>query len=258
MATIGIFDSGIGGLTVVSEIAKMFPYDNIVYIGDTARVPYGSRGKNVITDYALELTTFLLKQNVDILVVACNTISAVSLDAIKKVAKHVPVVDVISPTVRKAVDFSPSLRIGVIGTRATISSNAYSKNIHYLKPNAKIFQQSCPLFVPLVEEGLMNTKATELIAKDYLATLKKEQIDTLILGCTHYPFLKKTISKIMGKNVSLIDSTKATTEQICRILSPLERGTKKPIRIFLTDLKPVSQIESFVGTSHIVVKKARF
>lgn len=258
MATIGIFDSGIGGLTVVSEVAKIFPYDRIIYLGDTARVPYGTRGENVITDYAKELTTFLLQQHVDILVVACNTISAVSLSAVTKIAKHIPVIDVISPTVHQAVELSTSLRIGVLGTQATVSSNAYPNHIRGLKPNAKVFQQACPLFVPLVEEGLVHKKATELIAKDYLAKLKEEKIDTLILGCTHYPFLKKTISKVMRKNVTLIDSTKATTEKIYRVLPPLKKGTKKPIRIFLTDLKPLSQIEAFVGTSHIVVKKARF
>ncbi len=232
---IGVFDSGIGGLTVVKEIINILPNEKIIYLGDTARVPYGNRSKEAIEKFALEMVNFLLKKKVKILVVACNTISATCLDAIKK-KSPVPVIGVIEGTVEEAAKEAKT--IGVIGTSATISSGVYTKTIKELNPQVIVYSQACPLFVPLAEEGLINYKATELIARKYLEKFKNKKIDTLILGCTHYPILKKIIQKTVGKKVKLIDSAKPTAKKLKQILIEkdlINKGKKQESEFYVTD-----------------------
>lgn len=243
---IGIFDSGIGGLTVVKEIIRLLPKEPIIYLGDTARVPYGTRDKETITRFALELTKFVLKKKVKILVVACNTISATSLPEIQKVSP-VPVMGVIIPTINEALESSRTLRIGVIGTRATINSKAYEKTLSIKDTRQqrgspktarlKIVSVTCPLFVPLAEEGLQND-AIQIISDGYLAGFKKTKIDTLILGCTHYPILKKFIQKSVGKNIRLIDSANPTAKALKNLLEEkglLSIGSVPSRKFFVTD-----------------------
>lgn len=220
---IGIFDSGIGGLTVVKALMEQLPHENLIYFGDTARVPYGSKSTQVIREYALQDTEFLLSKNVKLIVVACNTVSSVALDVVKKRA-NLPVIGVIQPGAEAAINTTKNKKVGVIGTLATILSNTYAHTIRQIDPSIEVFSKSCPLFVPLAEEGFIEHKATELIAKEYLFELKLKKIDTLILGCTHYPILSKVIKKVIGENVKLIDSGKCTAEQVEKLL--YETGLK--------------------------------
>lgn len=248
---IGVFDSGIGGLTVVKEIIKRLPNERIIYLGDTARVPYGTRGKEVIKKFALELVNFLLKKKVKVLVVACNTISSICLNEIKKISPT-PVLGVIEGAALEAAKITKSNTIGVIGTQATISSQSYEKAIKKVKPQVTIITQACPLFVPLVEEGFAENIATRLIAKQYLKKFKDKKVDTLILGCTHYPLLKKVIQKIVGEKVKLIDSAKPTAILLQELLEKnnLRSKTKKgKDEIFVTDdLQRVYNVaSSFLG-----------
>lgn len=217
---IGIFDSGIGGLTVTKEIVKRLPGESIIYLGDTARVPYGTRSKEVITKFALELTDFLLKREVKCLVVACNTISAVALGEIEKISK-IPVIGVVKPAVKRAIQSTKIKKIGVIGTPGTIQSKAYENEIRKIDPKITVVSVGCPLFVPLAEEGLHKHKATKLVAEDYLKEIIVAKVDTLILGCTHYPLLYEIIAETVGLNVTLIDSARPTTEQLRKILQEM-------------------------------------
>lgn len=235
---IGVFDSGIGGLTVVKEIIKTLPNESLIYLGDTARVPYGTRNKDTINKFALELTNFLLKEKVKALVVACNTMSGVSLSEIKKLAGGIPVIDVISPTVSFAVSTTQANVLGVVGTRATINSRAYDARAKKKNKAIKILGVACPLFVPLVEEGFVNNKATKLIAREYLSAFKNTNIDCLILGCTHYPLLKNLIAEILGNKILLVDSAKPTAEELKKVLSQKELlSNKKPVyKFYVTDV----------------------
>ncbi len=202
---IGFFDSGIGGLTVVKAVTRLMPNENIVYFGDTARVPYGSKSNETVVEYSIQAANFLLRKNIKLLVVACNTASSVALNELRKFLT-VPVIGMIEPGARMALSESKNKRIGVIGTRATINNKAYAHELKRLNPKVKVFEQACPLFVPLAEEGWLDHKATELIAKTYLSGMKENKIDSLILGCTHYPILADIIQKVVGKNVKLVDS----------------------------------------------------
>lgn len=234
---IGVFDSGIGGLTVVTEIIKQLPNESIIYLGDTARVPYGTRSKEVIKKFALELTRFLLKRKVKFLMVACNTISSTCLDVIENISP-VPVLGVIKDAAMESLKTTKTNIIGVIGTTATISSCSYEKAINKLNPEAKIITQACPLFVSLAEEGLTSDKATELIAKNYLKKFKGTKLDTLILGCTHYPILKNIIQKVIGKKVRLIDSAKPTAKKLRELLREknlVSEKKKAKYEFFVTD-----------------------
>jgi glutamate racemase len=222
---IGVFDSGIGGLTVVRALNHQLPNENIVYFGDTARVPYGPKSPQVVREYAAQDTDVLLEHNVKLIVVACNTVSAVALDVVQKRA-NVPVVGVIVPGAEAAVSATESKRVGVIGTVATVSSQAYVNAIRHADPSVQVFSRACPLFVPLAEEGWTNHKATELIAKEYLFPLSLEKIDTLVLGCTHYPLLKSVIASVFRHQVTLIDSGEATAEVVRSALS--EHGLLNP------------------------------
>ena len=209
---IGIFDSGIGGLTVFREISKLFPHEDIVYFGDTARVPYGTKSHQTILRFALEDIDFLKSHKVKVIIAACNTASAV-LSKLKKRFK-IPVVTVIEPGVKEALSYSKNKRVGIIGTESTISSRAYEKVFKRLDPQVKIFSQACPLFVPLIEEDWINRPETGVIVRRYLSFLKGKKIDTLILGCTHYPLMKALIQKELGRKVKLIDSARAVAKEL--------------------------------------------
>lgn len=209
---IGIFDSGIGGLTVVKQIINFLPNENIVYFGDTARVPYGSKSNSTVIEYAFQDTSFLMEKNVKMIIVACNTVSSVAIKSLRE-KFHIPIIGMIDPGSEMAVRESKTGRIGVIGTNATINNKAYSNNLIKLNKNLTIYEKACPLFVPLAEEGWLDHEATRLIAEEYLKELKEHEIDTLILGCTHYPILKKVIEKVMGE-VKLIDSGVAAAKLV--------------------------------------------
>lgn len=202
---IGVFDSGIGGLTVVKRVASILPTENIVYFGDTARVPYGGKSNTTVVEYSMQDAKFLMSKNVKVIVVACNTASSVALDDLRK-AFNVPVIGMIEPGADFALKHTVTGRIGVIGTNTTINNHAYLKAIKKLNPDVEVFEKACPLFVPLAEEGWIESKATYLIAEEYLKELKDLNIDTLVLGCTHYPILAKVIQEVMGDSVKLIDS----------------------------------------------------
>ncbi len=202
---IGFFDSGIGGLTVVKAVSQLLPNENIVYFGDTARVPYGSKSNDTVIEYSIQAANFLLRKNIKLLVVACNTASSVALKELKRFLT-IPVIGMIEPGSKLALRESGTGKIGVIGTNATINNKAYSLELKKLNPKLKVFEKACPLFVPIAEEGWIEHKATELIAKEYLTELKSKKIDCLVLGCTHYPILADVIRKVMGKCVKLVDS----------------------------------------------------
>ncbi|MFA5146782.1 MAG: glutamate racemase [Candidatus Omnitrophota bacterium] len=214
---IGVFDSGVGGLTVVAGLERILPGEDIIYFGDTARVPYGTKSKETVTKFSVENVEFLMEHNVKLVVVACNTASSLSLDFLKRCFK-VPVTGVIEPGARGAASVTRNNRVGVIGTNATVSSGSYEKAIRRINPRISFYGQSCPLFVPLVEEGWTGKKVTREIAALYLSALRKKGIDTLILGCTHYPLLKDVIKDVMGKGVLLIDSAREVAMEAKDIL----------------------------------------
>jgi glutamate racemase len=214
---IGIFDSGVGGLTVVDKIEKALPHEDVVYFGDTARVPYGTKSSQTVTRFSVENVEFLMTHNVKLVLVACNTASSLSLDFLKRCFR-VPIIGVIEPGARAAAGSSRNNRIGVIGTSATISSGAYEKTIKKLDPRAFVVTQSCPLFVPLIEEGWSDKKIASEIASIYLKGMKAKKIDTLILGCTHYPVLRDIIGKVMGEKVLLVDSADEVAREAREIL----------------------------------------
>ena len=212
-APIGVFDSGIGGLTVVREIARQLPTESIVYFGDTARVPYGPKSPDTVLRYSREITTYLRDQGVKAVVVACNTATAHALPALQ--AEYaIPVVGVVDPGAHAAVEASVAGDIGVIGTAGTVKSGAYERAIRGIDPSMRVTARACPLFVPLVEEGWLDTEPTRLIAHEYLAPLADAHIDTLVLGCTHYPLLKPLLATVLGPGVRLIDSAEKTAQQI--------------------------------------------
>jgi glutamate racemase len=235
---IGIFDSGIGGLTVLREIVAALPDEDLIYLGDTARVPYGIRSPETVTRYSFENTRFLLSQEIKMLVVACNTASAVSLDAIKK-EFSLPVIGVLDPGARAAVAATKTRRIGVIGTEATIASGAYEKAIKRLGPDIGVQTAACPLFVPLAEEGWTDNDVAFLVAQTYLMPFAGSGIDTLVLGCTHYPLLKPVISRVLGNGITLIDSATETAGEVARVLAKLRwkrPGAESAVRrYFVTD-----------------------
>jgi len=224
---IGIFDSGVGGLTVFSEVEKALPREEIVYFGDTARVPYGTKSKETITRFSVENVEFLMKHNVKLVLVACNTASSLSLDFLKRCFR-VPIIGVIAPGARNAVNSTRNNRIGVVGTNATIVSGAYEKAVKNISRKIAVYSQSCPLFVPLVEEGWTKEKVTYEVASIYLKGLKAKGVDTLILGCTHYPLLKDVIKKFMGSEVLLIDSAREVAKEARAILDASGLLNKAP------------------------------
>lgn len=257
---IGIFDSGIGGLTVARHIFKQLPRESVVYFGDTARVPYGNKSPQTVTRFAEGIIHFLLTRRVKIVIIACNTTSAFSLNFLKK-RFPLPIIGVIEAGVARALERTRNKKIGVIGTEGTIRSKAYPRLIKKSNPHVKVFSQACPLFVPLAEEGWVNKPVTEQIAREYLSPLVKRNIDTLILGCTHYPLLKPTIKKVIGKGINLVDSGEAVAEIVKNTLgqenlpSP-ERTVAQP-KFFVTDApdKFIKVGQKFLGQKIKRVKK---
>ncbi len=235
---IGVFDSGIGGLTVLKALAEALPAEDFVYLGDTARLPYGTKSNEVIIRYSRENTEFLLAKGIKLLVVACNTSSAVALDAIAR-DTMVPVVGVIEPGARAAAKASRSGRIGVIGTEATIGSGAYTRAIQRLRPAAEIYARACPLLVPLAEEGWVDNDVAERTVGHYLKSLKLSGIDTLLLGCTHYPLLTALFQRVLGSSVKIVDSATATASAVRDLLGKLRlarRGARRGnLSFFVTE-----------------------
>jgi glutamate racemase len=217
-APIGVFDSGLGGLTVAHSMMRALPHESLVYFGDTARVPYGPKSPDTVRRYSREIAAFLLEQGVKAIVVACNTATAHALPALRE-ELDVPVLGVVEPGARAAVAASRTGRIGVIATAGTIKSGAYVRAIHAEAPDARVTALACPLFVPLVEEGWTSHEATRLVAREYLAPFTRDEVDTLVLGCTHYPLLKPLIAEIVGPRVRLIDSAEETAADTRRMLA---------------------------------------
>ena len=215
--SIGVFDSGIGGLTVVHALMRHLPHENITYFGDTARVPYGSKSAEVVLEYAFEDTRFLLQQGVKLIVVACNTVSAVAIDDLKS-QFEIPIIGMIEPGADAARAASKNGNIGVIGTLATIASESYPRALRQRNPSSRVLSRACPLFVPLAEEGWTEHPVSQMVADEYLAPLRQENIDTLILGCTHYPILRDVIQNAVGDRVTLIDSGEAAAIEVERLL----------------------------------------
>ncbi len=214
---IGVFDSGIGGLTVVKQLAREMPSEDIIYFGDTARVPYGTKSPSTIKKFSIENVLFLLNFDVKLIIIACNTSSAIGLPFLSKYFS-VPIIGVIKPGAKAAIRSTRNGRVGVIATTATVMSGAYEKEIKALNPKIKVYSKNCPLFVPLVEEGWAGDGIVDIAARKYLAGLKEKKIDTVILGCTHYPLLKPAIQKVMGKGVKLVDSAEETAKEARNLL----------------------------------------
>lgn len=228
-APIGVFDSGIGGLTVAKEIMQALPAESIIYFGDTARVPYGSKSPETIITYSRQIARFLMTQNVKAIVVACNTVSALALEVIKK-EFEVPFIGVVKPGAKTAAQTTKNKKIGVIGTVGTISSGMYREFLKKTNPEVEVFETPCPLFVPLVEECLLDDPITRQVAERYLSGLKKEHIDTLVLGCTHYPLIREVIGQVMGKEVCLVNPAYETARELKYVLEDyhiLKEDTKK-------------------------------
>ena len=228
---IGIFDSGIGGLTVLKEISEQLPYEDIIYFGDTARIPYGTKSRETVIKYAFQCAKFLLSKNVKAIVIACNTASALAYEEAQK-AFNVPIVGVIEPGAKATVTATKNNKIGVIGTTATINSEAYQSAIRELNKSAEVIGVACPLFVQIVEDGWEDTDVALITAEKYLMELKEHNIDTLVLGCTHYPILRYTLSKVMGDKVSLVNPAFETAKEIKRVLKEkdlLSDKKEKPV-----------------------------
>ena len=227
-APIGVFDSGVGGLTVAREIMRNLPQEKIVYFGDTARVPYGSKSKETIIRYSRQIVRFLKTQEVKAIVVACNTASALALETISE-ETDVPMIGVVEPGAKVAVETTRNKKIGLIGTRGTVKSGLYQKVIQKEDPEIQVIGQPCPLFVPLVEEGWLKDEITLEVARRYLDPLLSQDIDTLILGCTHYPLLKPIIQNVMGPDVKLIDSGAECVRDISVLLNYFELNKSREL-----------------------------
>ena len=243
---IGIFDSGIGGMTVARAVEQLLPDYSIVYFGDIARTPYGSKSPATITDYSLRNTEFLLEKGAEIIIIACNSASSVATEALRR-EFQTPIIEVITPAAEKAIATTKNGRIGVIGTRATIKSGVYEQTICGRQPEFQVFSEACPLLVPLVEEGWINKQETKMIIRRYLHPLKDRQIDTLVLGCTHYPLLKGLIQARIGKRVNLIDSSVETAKYVRELLTARpelvhrEENGETTHRYYVSDLTDAAQ-----------------
>lgn len=234
---LGIFDSGIGGLTVVRELLRRHPSADLLYLGDTARTPYGNKSRETIEQYALEDAQFLLSQGATSLVIACNSVSAVAVPALREHFPGTPIVEVITPAVQDALAATKG-RVGVIGTRATIASGIYQEKLSHGK-NVTILTQPCPLFVPLVEEGWIEEPETKRIVRHYLSSLRSQNVDTLILGCTHYPLLEPVIRRYMGKQTTIIDSAASVVRQL-ETDGRISASAAPVQRYWFTDVSPHS------------------
>jgi glutamate racemase len=250
---IGVFDSGIGGLTVLQAVTSLMPSENVMYLGDTARLPYGSKSGETVIRYAVELTDFMVERGVKAIVVACNTMSAMALDVLQ--ARYgVPILGVVEPGARAALRATRRRRVGVIATESTIESGAYARSLRAIDPEVEIFARACPLFVPLTEEGWVANEVARRAVAVYLASLKKSGIDTLILGCTHYPLLKGPIAEFLGPRVRLVDSAAETAAELRRMLRSMalaRRRGRGSSSFFVTDsVERFMRVgERFYGTS---------
>lgn len=258
---IGIFDSGIGGLTVLRELRREIPNENLVYFGDTARVPYGTKSKETITRFSIDNVTFLQGFQTKLIVVACNTASSLALDTLRN-EFNLPIIGVIEPGAREALARTKNGRIGVIGTKATIGSGAYEACLKKLDPKLKVFSEACPLFVPFVEEGWLDGDIVEKVARTYLNGMKSFGVDTLILGCTHYPLLNGVIQATIGENVHLVNSAKETAKEARLLLKRSEILSKRKkeeqeTQFFVSDEpEPFRALgERFLGKSIATVAK---
>lgn len=254
---IGVFDSGLGGLTVARELFRLMPGERVIYLGDTARCPYGGRSEETIRLFGIQDAQFLMDQDIKMLVVACNTVSSVALEYIERKMKDIPVIGVVLPGARAAVLRTAERKIGVIGTTATIKTGSYARAIEKIDPSIKVFGQACPLFVPLVEEGLTDNDITRLVAQHYLYEMIDLGIDCIILGCTHYPLLLEVIQGTVGTRIQLLDSALWTAKEAQDILtalnalSPYRNGGMEASRFLVTDLTPhfENQAEKFLGNT---------
>ena len=251
---IGVFDSGVGGLTVVRSLMERLPFENIHYFGDTARVPYGVKSVETIAHYTTQIAEFLLERQVKLLIIACNTMAAVSAQVVRDLSP-VPVLDVIDAGALAALAATKNRRIGIIGTPTTINSNAYALAIHQFEPEARIVSQACPLFVPLVEEGWLDHPVTRLTAQEYLKPVLAEKVDTMVLGCTHYPLLKPLLADVAGPGVTLVDSAEAMADRAAALLTDMNmhnpsRG-RPEYHFYVTDVPLRFQTigERFLGRS---------
>ncbi len=237
-APIGIFDSGVGGLTVFRALERRFPNESLIYLGDTARIPYGTKSLATVERYALEDAAFIESKRVKMIVIACNTASALATESLARQSR-VPVLNVIEPGARRAVEQSRNGYIGVIATEATITSGAYEKAMLAKRSGIEIISRACPLFVPLAEEGWLTHPVTRQVAEEYLAELRRSNVDTLVLGCTHYPILRPVIEQVLGDEISYIDSGEAVAEEVGRLLeeNDLARKSDEPRteQFFVTD-----------------------
>lgn len=227
---IGVFDSGVGGLTVVSEIMRQLPGENLVYFGDTARVPYGSKSKKTVLKYSKQIVRFLKTKNVKAIVVACNTASALALDEIAE-ELDIPIIGVVKPGAKMAVETTKTGNVGVIGTESTIKSGIYNDYIRELNADVTVVSKPCPLFVPLVEEGLLEDRVTDDIVGRYLRVMREYKVDSLVLGCTHYPLISNAIERFMGKRVNLVNPAFETAKSLKELLTEqgmLNTSKKKP------------------------------
>lgn len=246
---IGIFDSGLGGLTVLNEIHKLLPEENLVYFGDSGRAPYGTKSKETIIKYTFQDINFLLSQDVKMVVIACNTASACSLESVRK-AYDIPLVEVVGPGARAAARATRSGHIGVIGTPATIASGVYERAIKDILPDCRCEKKACPLFVPLVEEGWWDHEISRLVAEEYLGKMRAQGVDSIVLGCTHYPLLSGVIQKVMGDQVVLINSAKEVALAVRESLNQLRerrdsQGTRGTVKFYTSD--SVDKFASLAG-----------
>ncbi|MCK5541833.1 MAG: glutamate racemase [Desulfobacterales bacterium] len=236
---IGVFDSGIGGLTVVKHLRDLLPHEDIVYFGDTARLPYGTKSEDVVKRFAFEDSHFLLEHGVKIIVVACNTVGSTAIHLLEE-HLDIPVIGVMQPGADASVNKTKNKKIGVIGTSTTIRSEKYKQRIFELDNSINVVDQACPLFVPLVEEGFFEDEATHLIAKRYLEKFIENHVDTLILGCTHYPMIKNTLQRILGEDVVMVDSGEETAKVVKRYLESnnlfSSKSIKSGLKIYVSDL----------------------
>jgi glutamate racemase len=264
---IGVFDSGLGGLTVAREIFRLMPGERIIYLGDTARVPYGGKSEDTIRRFGLQDARALLDMDIKLLVVACNTVSSVAIDYLEQRIKDIPVIGVVWPGARAAASRSAEKRVGVIGTAATIRSGSYARAIQSIDPQIKVYGKPCPLFVPLVEEGLIDSDITRLAVQHYLYEMVDLGIDCLILGCTHYPILMEVIQSTVGNRIQLVDSAMWTAREAQNILKAMkitangngdgDAGGLMSSRFLVSDLTPnfESVAETLLGTALPGVEK---
>lgn len=232
---VAVFDSGVGGLTVLTEIRKAYPNNSFLYLGDTARVPYGTKSGSMVTRYALEATWFLSRYPLECFVVACNTVSAVAMQALRAAHPNTPILEVVTPGAQAAVEASQTKQILVLGTEGTISSGAYQKAIHAIDPEIEVYGVPCPLFVPLAEEGIISGPIAKMTAEMYLQEhLKDRDIDTVVLGCTHYPLLRKVIQEVVGEKINVVDSVGPLIKKLrSYLVHPIEGRPR--LRMFVTD-----------------------